>query len=705
MCPCASISPPLVFVLAAVACAGTQEQRAFPRDEPLIVQADTRVPAGSYVHPATGTDGLGGAIVLRGLEGVTLDLTDVTLRGAPPGDAADDAVGGALDGFTGHGIVIEDCSDVTVRGGVLGGYKGCVVVRRSQDVVLEGMRFERWFGQRLRSNIAAEDPGDWLWPHDNDDDEWLTKYGAAISFEDCRSVTVRDCSGRKGQNGILLTRTDDSRLYDNDFSFLSGWGIALYRASRNTISHNITDYCVRGYSHGVYSRGQDSAGILMFERCNDNVVAFNSATHSGDGVFLFAGQDLVEGRAVERGEDPATVTGSDGNLFYGNDLRYSPANALEATFSNRNLVVRNDLSGCAQHGVWGGYSSEMLILGNVIDDTVEAGITIEHGQDCVIAENHFGDNNMGVELYWDPDPQFVDGAYGQARDTASRDTWLLDNVFTGNTLDVVLQQTTRVVFEGNDWDQGGQRPHVDGLTAAGTEPVEPETVLLWTADRDGALPSGRFVESSIAEWPGQGPELLESSGRVRRPTVPGHQVVRAEDRGLVVLDRSSIVIGEWGPWDHRGGEPRPEQRRPGGLLADVRWNARWFGWTEETDPRGDLDAWRALADDPLVEKTVSNWVHPWGDEDVRALIGGDHYGLIAATEVELEAGTYVLSVMSDDGVRVLVDGEEAFADWTWHAPRRGEAELELASGVHAFTVEYFQIDGAQALIVELEGRR
>jgi len=49
-----------------------------------------------------------------------------------------------------------------------------------------------------------------------------------------------------------------------------------------------------------------------------------------------------------------------------------------------------------------------------------------------------------------------------------------------------------------------------------------------------------------------------------------------------------------------------------------------------------------------------------------------------------------------------VDGEVVLEDWTWHAPRREEVALELAAGEHEVLVEYFQIDGALALLVALE---
>jgi parallel beta-helix repeat protein len=273
----------------------------------LQVQSSLRIAPGKYVcPPVTGEDGAPGAagvILIEGLSGVTLDLRGVTLLGAEPGTPR--------DALTGTGILLRRCDDVTVRGGRIGGYKACILALDCHDVVIEDVSFDAWYSDRLHSTVQAEDPLDWLWPHENDDGQWAARYGAAIALVDCSSPTVRRCRGRKGQNGILLVRSGGASIHDNDFSFLSGWGIALYRASKNVVDHNRFDYCVRGYSHGRYWRGQDSAGILVFERSSDNDFAYNSATHSADGLFLYGGQDLVQGRAWERGE--STPGGCDRN--------------------------------------------------------------------------------------------------------------------------------------------------------------------------------------------------------------------------------------------------------------------------------------------------------------------------------------------------------------------------------------------------------
>jgi nitrous oxidase accessory protein NosD len=230
---------------------------------PFLVTENIRLSAGEYMLPPivpTPTGEVRGVLHVEGQNGVLVDLTGVSLRGT--------VAGTDLDESAGVGILVRDSSNVTIRGALIGGYKVCIQVEQSQGVIVEDVECDGWYGQRLLSTPFAENEADWLYPHDNDKGEWNAKYGAAISFTDCSDVTVRRSRGRHGQNGILLTRTNDSQVYDNDFSFLSGWGLGMYRASKNVVSHNIFDYCVRGQSE-YYSRGQDSAGILMFERCCD----------------------------------------------------------------------------------------------------------------------------------------------------------------------------------------------------------------------------------------------------------------------------------------------------------------------------------------------------------------------------------------------------------------------------------------------------
>lgn len=83
--------------------------------------------------------------------------------------------------------------------------------------------------------------------------------------------------------------------------------------------HNHASYNVRGFSQGFYRRGQDSADLLLYEQSSHNIVAFNSMTHGGDGLFLWAGQSTMD----------TGQGGANDNLFYANDFSYAPTNAMD----------------------------------------------------------------------------------------------------------------------------------------------------------------------------------------------------------------------------------------------------------------------------------------------------------------------------------------------------------------------------------------
>ncbi len=678
-----------------------------PEGRTLVVRPESggtenavyRMPAGSVVRPPVGDGGTAGVIVLEGLHGTTLDLTGVRLRGTPTGTD--------LDRNAGVGIVLRGCRDVTIRGGTIGGYKVCVAAFDCTGLVLEDVRFDGWFGERLASTSAAEDASDWLFPHQNDAREWATNYGGAISLEDCRNATIRGASGRHGQNGILLTRCEGTRVVDCDFSFLSGWGLALYRTNHSTVARNRFDYCVRGFSDGVYWRGQDSAGILVFERSSDNVFLENSATHCGDGVFLFAGRDSVEGLAEAQGEE--TAGGCDRNVWWRNDFSYAVANAIEATFSSDNWAIENTLDGSHQHGVWGGYSNRMVVLLNSIHGTLGGGVSIEHGQECAIVENALTRDDMGIELWWDEDAELVGGPFGLAHDTASRDHVVLGNKLADNAQDLVVRRSQGVTFGWNDVGAGSRSLQVERsevLPGPNDKPIEVRPLFLSL----GNLPSGAIVDSTLRRFVGDEPEWLQRARAFAPQEIPGKNRPFARDRGARVgLD--TIVMGEWGPWDFESSDPRPAQRRAGGLLADARWDAKWFLWQpvepgragSGTDPRVDIGRWRALAAVPIASRTVGAWTNPWADDDaLKRSVGDDHFGVVASTRLAIaSAGRYRLSVVSDDGVRVRIDGRPVIDNWTWHAPTRDAVEVELAQGEHEFAFEYFQIDGAAALSIEL----
>jgi parallel beta-helix repeat protein len=278
--------------------------------------------------------------------------------------------------FTGLSILVKKGSkNITIKNAEIHGYKVAILADSVKNITIDNCDLSYNWRQHLQSNREREDISDWMSYHKNENDEWL-RYGAAIYLKNCSQSFITNNIVTGGQCALMMTRCEKIQVNDNNFSFNSGIGIGLYRSSNNKIYHNRIDYNIRGVSFGKYNRGQDSAGILVFEQSSNNVFAYNTATHSGDGFFLWAGQTTMD----------TGLGGCNDNFIYGNDFSYAPTNGIEVTFSS-NLIMKNILKDC-DHGVWGGYSYETDITDNRFENN-RIGIAIEHGQAMNIVLNSF----------------------------------------------------------------------------------------------------------------------------------------------------------------------------------------------------------------------------------------------------------------------------------------------------------------------------
>jgi parallel beta-helix repeat protein len=665
-----------------------------------------------------------------------------------------------LDGgtFEGRGISIEGRKNVTIRGGSVRGYKIAIRARDCEGLRIEGVDVSGNFRQHLRSTPEREDTRDWLWPHENDELQWETRYGAGISLTECPGALVSGCRARRGQNGLLLTRCDRARVASNDFSFLSGWGLAMWRSSRCLVTRNRFDWCVRGYSHGVYDRGQDSTGILVFEQCCDNVFAYNSATHGGDGFFLYAGHETTK---------KTGTGGCHGNVLYRNDFSHAVANGIEATFSERNLFIENRLDDC-NYGVWAGYSRQTTVRGNVARGCTIAGVAIEHGQDNRIEDNVFEDCRTGVQLWWDEDPGLTGGIYGRHQETTSARTLVKGNRITGARIGVSLATTTStrvvdneildarvalrlrgdcgdLVFRGNAV-QADASPNLVNATG-GNLTLGPNLWLspLAVEGDDVTMREGPPVRPASARWrplPDEAPFLAKDARR-------GRDRIIVDDRGpydfreprlwpaeieggtnavlnllgpdlpfeVVSTDGSLVVTPMSGRAPARLRVSCPAQGpsiREGtvkvkvgehSLTARVRlttatWTVRYFAW--KIDPREDAEAYRTLiSGEPLDVLTLPELDLRWQGGRPTAKVPANGFATTAETTLSLPAGAFEIVTVSDDGVRVFVDGKRVLENWTHHGPTEDRATVMLERGEHRIRVEHFELDGWAVLSLRI----
>jgi hypothetical protein len=665
-------------------------------------------------------------IVVRGND-ITLDLTGVELRGADADAPPDRAAGIA--------ILVDGGSNVTITNAKIRGYRFAIVARGTRNLRLLDSDLGFNWKPRLYSIVEHESLADWLSFHHNERREWM-RFGAAMYLEDVTGGEIRGNTVQQSMNALLLTRTDSMLVWNNDFSFNSGLGIGMYRSDHNRIMHNRMDYNVRGYSEGFYRRGQDSAGILIYEQSDSNVVAFNSATHSGDGLFLWAGQ-----HTMDTGQG-----GANDNLFYQNDFSWAPTNAMEATFS-RNAFVRNRAVG-SDYGLWGGYSFGSLVADNWFERN-RIGIAIEHGQDNAILSNSFLGDTTAIHLWANPiEPG--DWGYPKHRDTRSRDYTIAGNTITGSrtALRILQSHGLRVTHNriGADTLLVARDTSAFVLDTAATQVyVQTRSSLHRVDPLDGgrtvlpsqyaSAPRSTIIVDEWGPYDWQSPKLWPADSSIASPlrlrvlgprgrgtwrlvSVTGATISKRSGSvgdTILVLPASARVEDWTVTLEYRG----QATRSPNGVVRslgepyvfsysrfDARplWDVKVFAWADSTHPLTEPAAFKALLlGEPLVRQTTGRLRYMWN----RPLAGWpqNRAALTATTSIDLPGGdaAYRIRAISDDGIRVYVDERLVIDDWTVHESRVREASIP--SGRHRIRVEYFQESGWAELWLEILKRR
>lgn len=715
----------LLAVVTALAAAPHMlaAQHTVPITPGMVITHSVRITPGTYRIAAPAS--LDSALVTVRGDDIIVDFSGAALEGSALTDDPDKA--------TGVAIRVEDGHHVTIRNARVRGYRVAVMARGTHDLsVLDSDLSYNW-KPRLYSLVEHESLADWLSHHHNEHDEWL-RYGAAIYLSDVDGGRIRGNRITQGMEGLMLVRSDSLRIWNNTIEFNSGVGIALYRSSYNSILHNHASYNVRGFSNHFYRRGQDSADLLLYEQSSQNTVAFNSMTHGGDGLFLWAGQSTMD----------TGVGGANDNLFYANDFSFAPTNAMEATFS-RNLFIGNRASG-SDNGLWGGYSYDSKVIGNEFTGN-RTGIAIEHGQSNEIVANRFINDSVAIRLWAVPEEP-GDWGYPKHRDTHSRGYYIAHNVFAGNRVGLRVAQTSGAHVTRNEFIR------VDSTL------VVSDTSAVDMAANDTTRLRGRVGPE---QWSPAAPTGKATDGVVLPKPLAGGLDPRTD--GLAQRDISAIVVDEWGPYDWRSPKLWPvdssrstplslrvlgpagqwkvldrrgitalskEHGRTGDtiLVTPARnfendWRIRLeYRGSRVTSPRGvnyaagtpytfsygrfdPIGMWHvsffALPDSvaprtPLTSVDTPRLDYMWYRPAVPK-VPQANFRVAATAGVTLGPGNYVLRTISDDAIRVWVDDKLVIDNWKSH-----ESEVNVAGiapGTHKLRVEYYQRDGWTELRVEV----
>jgi hypothetical protein len=347
-----------------------------------------------------------------------------------------------------------------------------------------------------------------------------------------------------------------------------------------------------------------------------------------------------------------------------------------------------------------------------------AGVAIEHGSGNTIRSNLIEDCARGIDLWWDEDPDLLGSVYGKTNRTDSADTLVEGNVLTGGETGIRLVRSARIRLIGN---------HVRGTARALVtegecpdlvdEPAkEPPVLKLRQYADDPAAPRGRvqivmgeygpfdFGEPALIPARSEGlrtarfralgargsADLVEVVGDVTAKTM------RVSPLEVAVVVSPSGEAGVWVPFRFSLRLPARELEGTGALL-NAFWHVRHWAWS--VDPREDEKAFRdLLGTEPAFEQLRAPAVDfRWGGGGPAADIAPDRFATVAEAELALPEGEYELSTISDDGVRVFVDGAAVIDNWTWHAPQEDRARVRFDGTPKKVRIEHFEIDGYAVL--------
>ena len=216
----------------------------------------------------------------------------------------------------------------------------------------------------------------------------------------------------------------------------------------------------------------------------------------------------------------------------------------------------------------------------------------------------------------------------------------------------------------NDWGTGSPAAQVpsDDFSAR------------WTRSEDFAAGDWRFSTLSddgvrlfvdgapvIDNWTDHAPQT--DSALTTLAAGPHEVVVEYYENGVGAVAEAS--------WALQTPPPPPTSCAPGEFTAEYFAN-------------------RDLSGPPVLTRCETEIANDWGTGSPAAQVPSDDFSARWTRSEDFAAGDWRFSTLSDDGVRLFVDGAPVIDNWTDHAPQTDSALTTLAAGPHEVVVEYYE---------------
>ncbi|MBX3050886.1 MAG: hypothetical protein KF753_05395 [Caldilineaceae bacterium] len=115
-----------------------------------------------------------------------------------------------------------------------------------------------------------------------------------------------------------------------------------------------------------------------------------------------------------------------------------------------------------------------------------------------------------------------------------------------------------------------------------------------------------------------------------------------------------------------------------------------------TDPFWQASYWNntTLSGTPVLNREERSLDFDWGAGSPDGLINSDNFSARWARYIDVTPGEYTFTAISDDGIRVRIDGELVIDAWWDHSATQFTGTKTLSAGHHLVEVEYYEKSGS-----------
>lgn len=116
---------------------------------------------------------------------------------------------------------------------------------------------------------------------------------------------------------------------------------------------------------------------------------------------------------------------------------------------------------------------------------------------------------------------------------------------------------------------------------------------------------------------------------------------------------------------------------------------------QHSDPVWQVSYWnnRDMSGSPVLSRTESDLNWDWSNGSPGSGVTADNFSARWTRYIDVTAGAYRFTAISDDGIRVYVDSQLLINRWDDHAVQTYTADISLTAGHHLITVEYYEHTG------------